>query len=70
MAELLDVLLFTTLRAGTPLLLIVLGILITERAGVLNLGQEGLVIMGAACAFVATSTSGSVWIGTLTLSTR
>jgi len=66
MAELLDVLLFTTLRAGTPLLLIVLGILITERAGVLNLGQEGLVIMGAACAFVATSTSGSVWIGTLT----
>ena len=65
MAELLDVLLFTTLRAGTPLLLIVLGILITERAGVLNLGQEGLVIMGAVCAFVATSATGSVWLGTL-----
>jgi len=65
MTELLDVLLFTTLRAGTPLLLIVLGILITERAGVLNLGQEGLVIMGAVCAFVATDATGSVWLGTL-----
>ena len=65
MMEFLDVLLFTTLRAGTPLLLIVLGILITERAGVLNLGQEGLVIMGAACAFVASAATGSVWLGVL-----
>ena len=65
MMEFLDVLLFTTVRAGTPLLLIVLGILITERAGVLNLGQEGLVIMGAACAFVASAATGSVWLGVL-----
>jgi len=52
MLELLDTTLFATVRSGTPLLLIALGVLVSERAGVLNLGQEGMVLVGAAAAFV------------------
>ena len=63
MPELLDALLFSTVRAAAPLLLIVLGVLVTERSGIINLGQEGLVIVGAACAFVAAATTGSPWTG-------
>ena len=41
-----------TLAAATPLLLAALGELITERAGVLNLGIEGMMALGAAVGFV------------------
>lgn len=61
--ELFDALLFSSVRAATPLLLVVLGVLVTERAGVINLGQEGLIIVGAACAFVVTAGTGSPWLG-------
>ena len=43
-----------TLAAATPLLLAALGELITERAGVLNLGIEGMMALGAAVGFVVT----------------
>lgn len=50
--ELIESLLFATIRSGTPLLLCALGILISEKSGVLNLGQEGMILMGAVIAFV------------------
>ncbi|HNU23135.1 MAG TPA: ABC transporter permease [Mesotoga sp.] len=42
-----------TVRAGTPLLFAVLGTIFTERSGVMNLGLEGLMLVGAIGGFVA-----------------
>ena len=50
--ELIETLLFATVRASTPLLIAGLGILLLEKSGVLNLGQEGLVSFGAVIAFI------------------
>lgn len=61
--ELLTNVLAATVVAGTPLLLVALGELICERSGVLNLGQEGMMLMGAVAGFVATLTSGSLLVG-------
>lgn len=47
-----------TLAAGTPFVLAALGELITERAGVLNLGVEGMMLVGAVAAFVGASHGG------------
>ena len=52
-----------TIRIATPLILAALGELITERAGILNLGVEGTMLMGAFMAFVGTYFSGSIVIG-------
>ncbi|MFN2362170.1 MAG: ABC transporter permease [Marinobacter sp.] len=46
--------------AGTPLLLVALGELICERSGVLNLGQEGMMLMGAVAGFVTALTTGNL----------
>jgi len=54
-----------TLIAGTPLLLGTLGEIVAERSGVLNLGVEGMMAVGAMTAFVVTLTSGSPWLGLL-----
>jgi general nucleoside transport system permease protein len=54
-----------TLGAGTPLVFAALGELVTERAGVLNLGVEGMMLVGAVAAFAATAGTGHVWIGVL-----
>lgn len=55
----------TVITASTPLLLAAAGELVVERAGVLNLGVEGMMIMGAACAFAGAYLSGSIFIGAL-----
>ena len=55
----------SVIAASTPLLLAAAGELVTERSGVLNLGLEGMMIMGAACAFGGTYLSGSVIVGAL-----
>ncbi|MCC6378161.1 MAG: ABC transporter permease [Burkholderiales bacterium] len=52
-----------TLAAGTPLVFAALGELVTEKAGVLNLGVEGMMLVGAVVAFIVASTSGSPWLG-------
>ena len=49
--------------AGTPLLLGTLGEIYAERSGVLNLGVEGMMIMGAVTGFGVTFTTGNVWLG-------
>jgi general nucleoside transport system permease protein len=53
------------IAASTPLLLAAAGELVAERSGVLNLGLEGMMIMGAACAFAGAYLSGSVVVGAL-----
>jgi simple sugar transport system permease protein len=55
----------TVITASTPLLLASSGELVTERAGVLNLGIEGMMIMGAACGFAGAYMSGSTLVGAL-----
>lgn len=55
----------STLNAGTPLLIAGLGILIHERSGVLNLGIEGMMLMGAVCGFATTYVTGSFALGFL-----
>jgi simple sugar transport system permease protein len=55
----------SVLAASTPLLLAAAGELVAERAGVLNLGLEGMMIMGAACGFAGAYFTGSVIVGAL-----
>jgi len=55
----------TIVGISTPILLAALGELVVEKAGVLNLGVEGMMVMGAACAFVATQMTGSPYVGIL-----
>lgn len=52
-----------TLRAGTPLVIAALGELVVERAGVLNLGVEGMMLTGAAAGFIAAVTTGHPTLG-------
>ncbi|MAC79908.1 MAG: ABC transporter permease [Rhodobacteraceae bacterium] len=51
--------------ASTPILLAGIGELVAERAGVLNLGVEGMMITGAICGFAAAVHSGSPAVGFL-----
>ena len=51
------------LTHGTPLLLATLGEIYAERSGVLNLGIEGMMIMGAYAGFVTAYVSHNPWIG-------
>ena len=60
-----EAVILTIITASTPLLLAAIGELVTERSGVLNLGVEGMMIMGAVCAFVAALLSGSALLGVL-----
>ena len=48
-----------TLVAGTPLIIVALGELVTERSGVLNLGAEGMMAMGALGAFIVNQATGN-----------
>lgn len=52
-------------RAGTPILFAALGELLAERAGVLNLGVEGMMLVGALTGFIITQQSGDAWLGLL-----
>jgi ABC-type uncharacterized transport system permease subunit len=51
------------LAAGVPLMFTALGESISERAGVLNIGLEGMMLLGAYFGFVATYYGHSVWLG-------
>lgn len=55
----------TIMTAATPLLLAALGEVVVERSGVLNLGVEGMMVMGAVMGFGAALYTGSPWIGLL-----
>ncbi|HVJ42496.1 MAG TPA: ABC transporter permease [Dongiaceae bacterium] len=58
-------LIFGAVTAGMPLLLAGLGEQISEKAGVLNIGIEGMMLFGAYCGFVAAYYSDSFWLGYL-----
>ncbi|RIK85989.1 MAG: ABC transporter permease [Hyphomicrobiales bacterium] len=53
----------TIATAATPLLIAAMGELVVERSGVLNLGVEGMMIMGAVTGFAVAQTTGSPWLG-------
>src|ERR1700691_1158231 len=55
----------TVVTASTPLLLASSGELVVERSGILNLGLEGMMIVGAACGFGGAYLSGSIAVGAL-----
>ena len=56
-------LLASLMVAATPILLAAIGELVVERAGVLNLGVEGMMITGAVCGFIVAVATGSPWLG-------
>ena len=53
----------STVIAATPLIIAALGVLISERVGVLNLGVEGLMLVGAVTGFAVGIESGSLFVG-------
>ena len=55
----------STIAMATPILLAALGELIVERSGVLNIGIEGAMLVGAFCGLAATYFSGSIALGLL-----
>jgi len=62
-SDMLVAVLAATMAAATPLLFAALGELVAERAGVLNLGVEGMMLVGAVAGFAVAATSGSLWLG-------
>lgn len=59
----LEAILVTIATAATPLLIAAVGELVVERSGVLNLGVEGMMVMGAVSAFGVAYYTGSPWLG-------
>ncbi|GAA6141119.1 ABC transporter permease [Hydrogenophaga sp. 5NK40-0174] len=57
------------LRIGTPLILGTLGVLWCERAGVLNLGIEGIMVAGALTGWLSVYHGASLWAGVATAAT-
>ncbi|TYR35203.1 ABC transporter permease [Mesorhizobium microcysteis] len=58
-----EAIVITIATAATPLLIAAMGELVVERSGVLNLGVEGMMIMGAVTGFGVALTTGSPWLG-------
>lgn len=60
--ELLIAIIITLIGASTPILIAALGELVVEKSGVLNLGVEGMMLIGAVVAFAVTYTTGNHWL--------
>ena len=61
----LESILLTIATAATPLLLAAIGELVVERSGVLNLGVEGMMIMGAVGGFIGMILTGNPYLGAI-----
>ena len=57
--------LITVVGASTPILFAGLGELVTEKSGVLNLGVEGMMLVGAIAAFATMDVTGNPWLAVL-----
>jgi general nucleoside transport system permease protein len=53
------------MRMATPIIFATLGEILAERSGVLNLGIEGIMLMGAMTGFLVSISTGSLWFGVL-----
>jgi general nucleoside transport system permease protein len=60
-----DGLLISALRSSTPLLFVLLGEMLTQRTGIINLGVEGQMLVGAFAGFATTVTVHNSWLGLL-----
>lgn len=60
--DLITNILYATFKTGTPLILIALGEMVCEKSGVLNLGQEGMLLVGAAVGFITASVTGNYFL--------
>jgi ABC-type uncharacterized transport system permease subunit len=58
-------LLASGIRTGTSILFATIGEIFSERAGVLNLGVEGMMLLGAMTAFGVAHVTGNPWLGLL-----
>jgi general nucleoside transport system permease protein len=65
LANTIAALIAASINAGTPLMLAALGLLINEKAGVVNLGAEGMMLVAAVVGFAVTIHSSSVVLGFL-----
>ena len=63
--DLITNILYATIRTGTPLILVAFGEMVCEKSGVLNLGQEGMMLMGAVVGFAMAVVTGSLMIAIL-----
>ncbi len=63
--EFLITILATAITAGTPILYAALGELLAERSGILNLGVEGMMLVGAVTGFVFAVRTNDPWVGIL-----
>ncbi|NKC22940.1 hypothetical protein HED50_16425 [Ochrobactrum oryzae] len=61
--DLTQAILLTIATAATPLLIAAIGELVVERSGVLNLGVEGMMLMGAVSGFAIAQMTDSAWLG-------
>ena len=66
MVDLITIFLTADIRTATPLLLAALGLVFSERAGIVNIGTEGIMLIGALLGCVGASFSGSSLVGALT----
>ncbi len=53
----------SSIASGTSLLYATLGEIVGERAGIVNLGLEGIMLIGAATGFAATAMTGDPFLG-------
>lgn len=61
--EIIIPLLAATVQSGTPVLFATLGAIVNEKSGVLNLGVEGIMLVGALAGFLTSYTTGSPVLG-------
>ena len=52
-----------SMRMAIPLLIAALGLIISERAGIMNIGVEGILLIGAFAAYAVDKITGSYWLG-------
>ncbi|MCL2694740.1 MAG: ABC transporter permease [Clostridiales bacterium] len=63
--ETMMLLIVVAIRLATPILITATGAMFSERSGVINLGTEGMMLMGSFAAMMASLYSGSAWVGVL-----